>query len=55
MPSEEYRLWELDIEKEERRSRVGSLGEIEDDYDFGNDFVIIDRPDMKKYNAEHKL
>lgn len=52
MPSFEFRLWEEDIVKEERRSPGGSLvqSEIEDDLDYYDDFVIVEKLNMKKYN-----
>jgi serine/threonine protein kinase len=55
MPSAEYRLWEEDLEREERKERQGSLGEIDDDDGFYDDFVIVEKLDMKKYNKQSKL
>ncbi len=57
MPSAEYRLWEIDLVKEERKSISGNNGNEFDgaDDDFYDDFVIVDRLDMKKYNATSKI
>lgn len=58
MPSSDYRLWEEDITKEARRSPGGSIVEDNtaiDDLDYYDDFVIIDRVDMKRYNEPTKL
>ena len=51
-------MWEEDIDKEER---LASSGKGQDGMDFDDsldgydDFVIIERLDMKKYNAIPKL
>ncbi len=57
MPSAEYRLWEENISKEERKSAGGTLVLDEDEIgeDFYDDFVIVDKIDMKKYNKKEKL
>lgn len=57
MPTSEFRLWEEDIEKEERKSPGGSivLPEDEDDTGFYDDFVIVEKLDMKKYNKKEKI
>lgn len=57
MPTSEFRLWEEDIEKEERKSPGGTivLPEDEDDEGFYDDFVIVEKLDMKKYNKKEKI
>lgn len=55
MPSAEFRLNEENIIKEEQRSPGGSIvadDVLEDDFD---DFVIIDKIDIKKYNKVEKI
>lgn len=54
MPGQEYRLWEIDVVKEERKSGANSL-DFDHNDDFYDDFVIVDRLDMKKYNKQSKL
>ena len=54
MPGQEYRLWEIDVVKEERKSRADSL-DFDHNDDFYDDFVIVERLDMKKYNASSKI
>lgn len=56
MPSSEYRQWELDMDKEEHKLKPQKTGDGDyDDFDFGDDFVIVDKPDVGKYNDEKKL
>jgi len=58
MPTYEFRLWEEDIEREERKSPGGSIVLPEDDADaegFYDDFVIVEKLDMKKYNKQEKI
>ena len=59
MPHHEYRMWEEDIIKEERPAAVGNGGgdglDFEDSLGGYDDFVIIERLDMKKYNIIPKL
>lgn len=55
MPSDEYRLWEIDIVQEERKARSGSVTDALDESDTFDDFVIVERLDMKKYNKTSKL
>jgi hypothetical protein len=56
MPTNEFRLWEEDIEHEERNTPGGSIVIPEDDiYNDFDDFVIIDKPDMKKHNTKEKI
>lgn len=61
MPNNDYRMWEEDIVKEQRRSAGGSVvadpstkDDIEDE-DYFDDFVIIDKVELKKYNEPKKL
>ena len=56
IPSKDFRLWEVDLKKEERKHDPTE----EDLLDFDNaedfdDFVIVDKPDVKKYNKQSKL
>lgn len=56
MPSRDYRLWEVDIKKEDRKHDQSE----EDPLDFDNaedfdDFVIVERVDVKKYNKQSKI
>jgi hypothetical protein len=55
MPHHEYRMWEEDIVKEERPEGNGDGLEFEDSLGDYDDFVIIERLDMKKYNVVPKL
>ena len=57
MPSNEFRLWEVDIVPEERKSIAGdgSSESVEIDDDFFDDFVIVEKIDMKKKNVAEKL
>lgn len=59
MPHHEYRMWEEDIIKEERPASSGNGGgdglDFEDSLGGYDDFVIIERLDMKKYNIIPKL
>jgi len=51
-------MWEEDIDKEERIASNGGGQDgmdFEDSLDGYDDFVIIERLDMKKYNAIPKL
>lgn len=53
MPNSEFRLWEENITKEERRSPGGSIVANDLDaseMDYYDDFVIVERLDMKKHN-----
>ena len=50
MPTEEFRMWEVDLDKEERKNArkseamVNKDNEFEDfDNEFYDDFVIIER------------
>jgi hypothetical protein len=56
MPSQEYRLWEENIVHEEGStvSTVNKDAIDVDDY-FYEDFVIIEKLDMKKYNVKTKI
>ena len=58
MPNTDYRMWEEDIVKEQRRSIGGSIVENPDDtenVDYFEDFVVIDKVELKKYNEPKKL
>jgi hypothetical protein len=55
MPSRDFRLWEVDLKKEERKhdDNDSDMG-FEDVEDFDN-FVIVEKVDVKKYNKQSKL
>ena len=60
MPNNDYRMWEEDIVREQRRSAGGSIvaepsAEDIDNVDYFDDFVIIDKVELKKYNEPKKL
>ena len=58
MPNNEYRMWEEDQNKEESKQMNASHSMDEvyiDEDDIFNEFVIIDRPDVEKYNQLDKL
>lgn len=49
IPSRDYRLWKVDLKKEERKDPEEDELDFENAEDF-DDFVIVERVDMKKYN-----
>lgn len=59
MPNNDYRMWEEDLVKEQRRSVGGSIvgdpNEDSENIDYFEDFVVIDKVDIKKYNEPKKL
>lgn len=59
MPNNDYRMWEEDLVKEQRRSVGGSIvADPSDDMenvDYFEDFVVIDKVELKKYNEPKKL
>ena len=59
MPNLDYRMWEEDLVKEQRRSVGGSIVENHEDetenIDYFEDFVVIDKVQLNKYNEPTKL
>lgn len=61
MPTTEFRLWEEDIipeeghEKKNASIKSSQLQESELADDYYDDFVIVERLDVEKYNDEKKL
>lgn len=63
IPNNDFRMWEEDIVKEQRTSAGGS--EMQDDFgksqndplevEMFDDFVLIERTELKKYNKKKKI
>lgn len=55
IPTSDYRMWKENMVEEEKDEQSSKDFDNFDDEDFENQFVIIEKIDLKKYNQTAKL